>query len=480
MLSLGAALASSPIAANPQAESDSARSPAQAPPASVEGHIQAINWPAYQDEAVRLLQEYIRIDTSNPPGNEIRAAEFFKRVFDEAGIPNTIYPYADNHANIYAVLKGDGSLRPIVLLSHMDVVRAQPQNWKVPPFSGEILDGDLYGRGTEDMKDQGLLNAMMLLIAARERLPLKRDLIFLATADEEVGDSGSQWILEHHPELVRNAEYLLNEGGSNLLYPGRGTIYGIDVAEKAPFWLRLTATGPGGHGSIPIPDSAPDRLVRALNRVVNWDTHVRLLPSVEQFFHQMAPLEPEPLASAFRDIGQSIQDPAVLKRISADPELNYRIRATVSLTMLQGSPQTNVIPDRAEANLDVRLLPGDDPQAFLKQVRAVVNDDRVSVEPITVFRPPNASSTDTSLYRIIESVVKRYDPQALVAPVLDSGYTENQMYRPLGIVCYGFVPVVVTPQVEATEHAANERIPVDQVRRAVKIFYEVIARVGNE
>ena len=126
------------------------------------------------------------------------------------------------------------------------------------------------------------------------------------------------------------------------------------------------------------------------------------------------------------------------------------------------------------------MLPGDDPQAFLKQVRAVVNDDRVSVEPITVFRPPNASSTDTSLYRIIESVVKRYDPQALVAPVLDSGYTENQMYRPLGIVCYGFVPVVVTPQVEATEHAANERIPVDQVRRAVKIFYEVIARVGNE
>ncbi|HEY6291740.1 MAG TPA: M20/M25/M40 family metallo-hydrolase [Terriglobia bacterium] len=480
VLSVGMSRVSPRLAATPPSQAAIAQVPAQAAPAAVEPHIQTINWPAYQEEAVRLLQEYIRIDTSNPPGNEIRAAEFFKKLFDQAGIPNTIYPYGDNRANIYAVLKGDGSLRPIVLLSHMDVVRAQPENWRVPPFSGEIVDGELYGRGTEDMKDQGLLNAMMLLIAARERLPLKRNLIFLATADEEVGDSGSQWILENHPELVRDAEYLLNEGGSNLIYPGRGTVYGIDVGEKAPFWLRLTATGPGGHGSIPIPDSAPNRLVRALNRVVNWETPVRLLPSVEQYFHQIASTEPEPFASAFLNIRQSIQDPAVLKKISADPELNYRVRATVSLTMLQGSPQTNVIPDRAEANLDVRLLPGDDPQEFLSQLRAVVNDDHINMEPVTVFRPPNSSSTDTSLYRIITSVVQRYDPQALVTPVLDSGYTENQMYRPLGITCYGFLPVVVAPQVEATEHAANERIPVDQVRRGVKMFYEVIARAADE
>jgi acetylornithine deacetylase/succinyl-diaminopimelate desuccinylase-like protein len=446
----------------------------------IDAQIKAINWPPYQEEAVRLLQEYIRIDTSNPPGNEVRAAEFFKKLFDDAGIPNTTYEYAPGRADIYAAVKGDGSLRPIVLLSHMDVVRAQAENWKEPPFSGAIVDGDIYGRGAEDMKDQGLLNAMVLLIASRQHLPLKRDLIFLATADEEVDDTGSRWLIDHHPELVRGAEYLITEGGSNLVTADRGLIYGIDVAEKAPFWLRLTATGPGGHGSIPISDSAPDRLVRALDRVVDWKTPVHLLPSVEEYFHQIAAREPQPLAGEFRDIAQSIKDPTVLRSITADPDLNYRIRDTVSLTGLEGSPQTNVIPDKATARLDVRLLPGDDPQQFLRELRAVVNDDQIRIDPINTFRTPNASRTDTTLYHIIEKVVHEYSPQALITPELDSGYDESQMYRPLGIICYGFLPVEVTPEEDASQHAANERIPVEQVRRGLKMFYEVIARAANQ
>ena len=448
--------------------------------ARVRDEINAVNWPAYQDEAVRLLQDYIRIDTSNPPGNELRAAGFFKKLFDDAGIPNTIYEYLPGRADSYAMVKGDGSLRPIVLLSHTDVVRAQPENWNQPPFSGAIVDGEIYGRGAEDMKDQGLLNAMMLLIASREHLPLKRDLIFLATADEEVNDTGSQWLIEHHPELVRGAEYLITEGGSNLITPEHGLVYGIDVAEKAPFWVRLTATGPGGHGSIPISDSAPNRLVRALNRVVNWETPVHLLPSVEEYFHEIAAREPQPVAAEYRNIRQSIKDPAVLRIISADSNLNYRIRDTVSLTGLQGSPQTNVIPDTATANLDVRLLPGDEPREFMRELKAVVDDDHIRIESINTFRPPNSSPTDTALYHIIEEVVHQYSPQALITPELDSGYTENQMYRRLGIICYGFLPVELTPEVEATEHAANERIPVEQVRRGLKMFYEVIARAENQ
>lgn len=457
-----------------------AKTPQASAGAQAEAAIQAINWPRYQDESVRLLQDYIRIDTSNPPGNELRAAEFFKKLFDDAGIPNTTFEYLPGRADFYAALKGDGSLRPIVLLSHMDVVRAQPENWKVAPFSGAIVDGDIYGRGAEDMKDQGILNAMMLLIASREHLALKRDLIFLATADEEVDDTGSQWLISHHPEVVRNAEYLITEGGSNLITPTRGTVYGIDVAEKAPFWLRLTATGAGGHGSIPLSDSAPNRLVRALYRVVSWETPVHLLPSVEEYFHQLATREPQPLAGEFRNIRESIEDPAVRKLISSDSDLNYRIRDTVSLTGLEGSPQTNVIPDTATANLDVRLLPGDDPQQFLRELRSVINDDHIRIDPISTFRPPNASSTGTSLYRTIEQVVHEYSPQALVTPELDSGYTENQMYRQLGIVCYGFVPVELAPEVEASEHSANERIPVEQVRRGLKMFYEVIARAANQ
>ena len=250
----------------------------------LDDHLRAIAWPPYQDETVKLMREYLRIDTSNPPGNELAAAEFFHRLFDQAGIPNTIYPYAPGRANIYAVIKGDGTLRPLVLLNHMDVVQADARSWRLPPFSGEILNGEMYGRGAQDMKDEGLLQAMVMLIAAREHLPLKRDLIFLATSDEEVNGTGSAWMLENHPELVRDAEFLITEGGSNLITRGRGTIYGVGVAEKAPFWLRLTASGRGGHGSIPIPDSAPDRLVKALARVVDWQPPIRLLPSVEQYF----------------------------------------------------------------------------------------------------------------------------------------------------------------------------------------------------
>lgn len=447
---------------------------------SVQAALGNIAWAPYQDEAVKLLQEYLRINTSNPPGNEREAAELFHRLFDSAGIPNTIYEYVPHRADIYAVVKGDGSLRPLILLNHMDVVRADPRNWKEPPFAGNISNGDLYGRGALDMKDEGLLQAMVMLIAAREHLPLKRDLIFLATSDEEVNDTGSAWFLEHHPELVRNAEYLITEGGANLIYPGGRTVYGIGVAEKAPFWIRMVATGRGGHGSIPIPNSAPNRLVEALNRVIHWQMPIQLLPSVEDFFHNIAPLEKEPLASQFLHIRQSLQNPAFVKELAANPDYNYMLRNTLSLTVMKGSQQTNVIPDTAYAELDIRLLPGQDPNDFLAELRKVVDDPSIQLERISPFRPPNSSSTHTALYRIIRQVVGEYNAQALVTPLLNNGYTESQMFRPLGITAYGFIPVEVTPEEEATQHAANERIPVEQLRRGVKMFSEVVARAANQ
>jgi acetylornithine deacetylase/succinyl-diaminopimelate desuccinylase-like protein len=445
-----------------------------------ERHLGALDWARYQDETVKLLQEYLRIDTSNPPGNELAAAEFFHRLFEQAGIPSTIYPFAPGRADIYAVIKGDGSLMPFVLLNHMDVVRAEEKNWALPPFSGEISNGELYGRGALDMKDAGLLQAMVMVIAAREHLPLKRDLIFLATADEEVGGTGSAWILGNHPELVRRAEYLITEGGTDLVMPGQGVRYEVGVAEKAPFWLRLTASGRGGHGSIPIAGSAPNRLARALARVADWQPPFRLLPSVEQYFREISRFEAKPRAAEFRDIRKALRNPKFARELSQDENYNYLLRATVSLTVLKGGQQTNVIPDVASAELDVRLLPGDDPQAFLAQLREVIADDSIRVENINQFKLPNSSSTDTGLYRLIEQVVHEYNPQALVAPVLDSGYTESQLYRPLGITCYGFDPIEVTTDLDATQHAANERVPVEQLRRGVKMLYEIVTRAATE
>ena len=447
---------------------------------SLDDQLRTVVWPPYQDETVRLMREYLRINTSNPPGNELAAAEFFHRLFEQAGIQNTIYPYTPGRADIYGVIKGDGTLRPLILMNHMDVVQADPSNWRLPPFSGDILNGEMYGRGAEDMKDEGLLQAMVMVIAARQHLSLKRDLIFLATADEEVDDTGSRWILENHPGLVRGAEYLITEGGSNLIMEGRGTVYEVGVGEKAPYWLRLTATGRGGHGSIPIAESAPNRLVKGLARVVDWQPPIRLLPFVEQYFSVIAGLESEPRAGQFRNIRKALQDPAFARSISRDEEYNFLLRDTVSLTVLQGASQTNVIPDAAYAELDVRLLPDEDPKLFLDQLRSVLADDSIRITSANLFKPPNSSSADTSLYRLIEQVVHQYNPQAIVAPALGGGYTESQMYRPLGITCYGFNTLEVTPEVDATEHAANERVPVEQLRRGVKMLYELVAQGANQ
>jgi acetylornithine deacetylase/succinyl-diaminopimelate desuccinylase-like protein len=427
-----------------------------------------------------LLQEYLRIDTSNPPGNEIAAAEFFHRLFDEAGIPNSIYPYASGRANLYARLKGDGSLRPLVLLNHTDVVQSGPKQWRVPPFSGEIVDNELYGRGAVDMKDEGMIQAMVMLMAAKERLPLKRDLIFLAVADEEVESTGSAWMIENHPELLRGAEYLITEGGSNLIQPDGVAVYGIGVGEKAPLWLRLVAAGRGGHGSMPIADSAPNRLARALQRIVDWQTPMRLLPSVEEYFRESARLEPEPRAEMFRDVRKNLGNAAFAESLAGNRTYNFMLRDTISLTRMEAGNQTNVIPATATAELDVRLLPGSDPQAFLNQLRTIIADKNISIEPIKPFQEAGSSPTDSTLYRIIRQTVLAQRPRAIVTPALNPGSTESRMYRPLGIHCYGFGPVEVSPEIYATQHAANERIPVEQIRRGVKLLCEIVARAVNE
>lgn len=450
---------------------------AQAP---VEDHLRSVPWTSYQDQAVTLLQEYLRIDTSNPPGNEVVAAEFLHRLFDAAGISNTIYPYAPGRANFYARLKGDGSLPPLILLNHTDVVRAEPAEWRVPPFSGEILGTEIYGRGAVDMKDEGMIQAMVMLMAAKERLPLKRDLIFLAVADEEADSTGSAWIIEKHPELLRGAEFLITEGGSNLTQPDGAVVYAIGVAEKAPLWIRLTASGRGGHGSMPIADSAPNLLARALTRIVDWQTPVRLLPSVEEFFRETAQLEPEPRAKKFRDIRESLRDAAFVRTLVEDRKYNYMLRDTISLTRMDAGTQTNVIPATATAELDVRLLPGTDPQEFLKQLRRIIADSNISVEPIKPFGEAGSSPTNSTLYRVIRQAVLAQNPRAIVTPELNPGSTESRMYRPLGIQCYGFGPVEVSPEIYESQHAANERIPVKEIRRGVKLLYEIVARTANE
>src|ERR1700736_6301083 len=265
----------------------------------------------YSDLALQWMQEYLRIDTTNPPGNEMRAAAFFKKILDQEGIVNRVFEYAPSRADLWARLPrtnaGEGK-RSIVLLNHMDVVTSNASHWKVPPFSGEIKDGYLWGRGAQDMKDEGLAQLVVMVMLKRERVALDRDVIFLAVADEETDGTGTDWFIEHQRDLLENAEFLINEGGENLLENGKVKYVGVDVGEKTTYWLHLVAHGRPGHGSRPDSDSAPNRLVRALERINAYRSPFKVLPVVEEFLKEMAPYEPPARAREFRSITRALED----------------------------------------------------------------------------------------------------------------------------------------------------------------------------
>jgi len=437
----------------------------------------------YSDLAVDWTQEYLRIDTTNPPGNEMHAAAFFKKILDQEGIENQVFEYFPGRADLWARLPHIAAQphRPIVLLNHMDVVTSDPAHWKVSPFSGAIVDGSIYGRGAQDMKDEGLAQLMVMVMLKREKVALGRDVIFLAVSDEEAAGTGTDWMIAHRRDLLGRAEFLINEGGENLLENGKVKYVGVDVGEKSPFWLHVVAHGRPGHGSRPIADSAPNRLVRALDRITSYRTPLKVLPVVEEFLHEMAPYEPPARARKFRNIRQALHNKKFQEDMERDASLNYLLRDTISLTMLGGSGQTNVIPPDAWANLDVRLLPGEDPKQFLETIRKVVDDPNVTVRPENPeFRIANYSPTNTALFDAIRQVTKQYFPGTPVVPRITSGYTENQRYRPLGINCYGFSPYTATAEEGSTEHGNDERIRVEEARRGPRVLYDVVAAVAAQ
>ncbi len=442
--------------------------------------IPSVRLRQYADLAQRWMQQYLRIDTTNPPGNEAQAAQFFKRILDTEGIDNRVFDYAPGRANVWARLRGSGRRRPLILLNHMDVVTSEPEHWTVPPFSGAIVDGYMYGRGAQDMKNEAIAQLVVLVMLKREAVPLDRDVIFLATADEEVDDAGTDWMIANQRPLLGDAEFLLTEGGDNPLDGGMVQYVGIDAAEKSPFWLRITAHGQPGHGSRPLDDSAPNRLVRALNRIIRYEPEPKVLPLVAEFLRAMADFETGTQARQFRDVRAAMQDDDFRETVARDPSLSYLFRNTIALTMMGGSQQTNVLPAEAWANLDVRLLPGEDPEEFLGEMRRVIADPQVTVAPLgTDFSPANASPTNTELFASIRRVVSRYFPAAPVIPRLTSGYTENQRYRQLGIASYGFTPYTTSAEEAGTEHADNERIRVGELRRGYRVLFDVVADIAG-
>ena len=438
-------------------------------------------WRAVGREATALLSQYIAINTTNPPGNELQTANWLKAVLAREGIEAQVFEPRPGKANLYARVRGDGSARPLILLNHMDVVLASPEYWKVDPFSGAVQDGYVWGRGALDMKGEAITQLLSLLTLKRAGVPLKRDVIFLATADEEIGGGvGAGWFVEHHPELVQDAEFLLTEGGTiRADANGRIEYYGVGTTEKSPFWLNLTAHGTAGHGSRPTPDNPVHRLVRALSRIAAYQTPLVVTPTVQRYFRDLSTIEADPARrAALADVRAALRDSAAARFLTGDLTYNALLRNTISITGLQGSDKTNVIPPLARAALDVRLLPGQEPQAFLADLVRVVGDSGVEITPQGPSWPATESPVETELFRAIVAAARERTPDALVTTPPLAGFTDSHYFRRLGIVSYGVSPFPLTQAESHGIHGNDERVSLDDLTFGVHFVYDVVARIA--
>ncbi|MCM3874454.1 MAG: M20/M25/M40 family metallo-hydrolase [Pyrinomonadaceae bacterium] len=437
-----------------------------------------IDWSKARSEAVQLLQELIRIDTTNPPGNERAAALHIQKLLEAEGIETKVLEVSPGRANLYARIKGDGSRRPLILLSHTDVVMAEPERWSVPPFSGEIRDGFVYGRGASDMKGTAAVHVTLMRLLKRLNVPLKRDVILLAVADEEAGGAGARSIIENQLDLIRGAEFLLNEGDVAYVKNGKLQQYGVDVMEKAALWLRVTAKGPTGHGSVPLANSSVNRLLEALDRLRAWETPLVVPPAVAEGYRVLAAQQSDPvLKAAYADLEKSLRTPALRKRLLSDTTLNAEIRNTFTITGLHGSDKVNVIPGTAWAQIDARLLPGETPAGFIAKLRNVLADPDLEIEMLE-GSTPTSSSADTALMSAIRTVAGRRDPGVPVIPTMLTSSTDSSKFRAVGITAYGFEPFKMDDGELNRSHGDDERLSVENVGFALQFLYEVIVELN--
>ena len=439
------------------------------------------DWGALGDETIELLRRYLQIDTTNPPGNEIAGARFLADVLTREGIESETIEAAPGRASLRARLRGDGSLGGIVLHHHIDVVYADPRYWTVDPFGGVIRDGYLYGRGAIDMKSTGILHLAALLALKRARVPLKRDLVFLATADEEAGSEfGAQFIADRRPDWLAGSEYAISEIGLIQAHAGlRAPLASIVISEKTGLPLTLTARGEPGHGSMPWPDTAPHRLVRALGRLLAAERPLRVLPEIQEYFAQMASVLPPAEAAGYDRLEASLRDPAFRARFLANRHHAALVRTTFAVNMLKGSEKRNVIPPEAVADLDCRMLAGEDPEEIVAWVQGVVDDPHVEVSLGGTPKVPNLSPPDTELYKALADALRRRAPGCVVAPEIMVGFTDNWVFRRCGMHGYGFAPFLLDSGEWKRIHGNDERISVENLRAGARAYTEMLLHMAG-
>jgi len=437
-----------------------------------------IDWTEVEREAAEWLRAYIRIDTTNPPGQETAAASFLAEHFRQSGVEAETFEPAPGRGSVLARVKGNGTLRPVILLNHLDVVAARPEGWDLPPFEAGVRDGYIYGRGAIDCKGPGIIEAMTLVLLKRHHIALQRDVIFLGTADEEAGGRlGAGWMTAEHIEKLRHAEFVINEGGGVRVLPNGSRVYEVAIAEKTPCWLKLQASGTGGHGSAPPPETAVTRLIRALGRLRAYETPVRVTPEVQAYYTALASTQSGDRVERYKDLHRALEDSDFRRAFLQNPHDAALVRNTITPTVLNGSSKTNVIPQDASAEIDCRLLPGEDADAFVRTVREIIADREVDVSVLLSF-PEISSPLETTFTAAVRKLA--YRDHATMIPSVLTGFTDSHYFREKGIASYGFIPFDMSEAESAREHGPNERLSVRNLGLGTRRLIELLQLLDTE
>lgn len=420
-------------------------------------HAAEPDWPKVEATALDLLQQYIRIESINPPADSRKASVFFKAELEKAGLKPKLLGISPDKVNLIVRLEGrDRSKKPLMLLNHFDVVPVDRKAWSMDPFAGIVKDGMIWGRGALDMKGIGIMHLVSLITMKRMGVVPSRDIIMVTTSDEETnGINGIRWLIANHWNEI-DAEWVIDEGGfgSREILAKDKLVFGISVGEKQTAWLRLRAKGTAGHGSQPIADNANETLLRAIQKAMAAPLSTKQNPVV---------------AEMLANIGGAMAENKYTSAIQ---------RNTISLTTLRAGvgdpPKVNVIPSTSEATLDCRLLPGVNAQEFISEVKARINDPKVSVELISSPDDPGASSSRTPAFEAIKRAILNHNPTAVVTPMLVPHGTDSVRMRMKGVPSYGVTPMILDAATAGTMHSDEERIPVAEFFKGIRIFYDVL------
>ena len=443
------------------------------------------DWNKVNEETLLHYRALVRIDTSSAPEFEAPAVAYLKRVLEAEGIPVQVFAKDPKRPNLVARIKGNGTKKPVLIMSHTDVVGVQPEKWSHPPFSADLADGFVYGRGTVDDKDNLTSALITMLLLKRLNVPLDRDVIFLAEAGEEGTPAiGVQFMAEEHWDAIE-AEYCIAEGGSGFNKAGKISRVLVGTTEKLPYSIKLVAHGTSGHGSRPLPDNAIARLANAVSRIAAWQPPMKLNDTTRTYFERMATISTPAEAARYNGILDPAKAAAIQQYFRQNEPMHWSmLRTSISPTIIKGGFRTNVIPSEAEATLDVRVAPGEDIPAFVAEMKKVANEPGVEFmlpeRSHRILAPP--SSITSEMFRTLEAAQKKIYPGAVTIPTMATGASDKVFLQAKGVQSYGIGPVVdeEDAQLGFAAHSDQERLGEKELYRFAQYNWEVIRTIAGK